>query len=140
MEATDRISEEFGRLVALGRGGVAKCAVAEQVVYYVVATRCEIDIDGFSSVYEQDLNPSEITILVDGLNAIDENELAAEFGRGFRLLKQNGFYEHLNWNQVSSDVKAEIDAIGDRVGDRLWSLDDKLARLLDDNGDRRTSK
>ena len=123
MEATDRISEEFGRLVALGRGGVAKCAVAEQVVYYVVATRCEIDIDGFSSVYEQDLNPSEITILVDGLNAIDENELAAEFGRGFRLLKQNGFYEHLNWNQVSSDVKAEIDAIGDRVGDRLWSLD-----------------
>jgi len=139
MDATDRISEEFGRLVALGRGGVAKCAAAEQVVYYVVATRCEIDIDGFSSVYEQHLNPSEITILVDGLKAIDENELAAEFGRGFGLLNQNGFYEHLNWNQVSSDVKAEIDVIGDRVGNRLWSLDDKLAMLLNENGDRRTS-
>jgi hypothetical protein len=41
MDATDRISEEFGRLAALGRGGVAKCAAAaaEQVGYYVVATR-----------------------------------------------------------------------------------------------------
>ena len=77
--------------------------------------------------------------MVDGLNAIDESKMAAEFGRGFELLKQNGFYEHMNWNQVSSDVKAEIDAIGDRVGDRLWSLDNKLATLLDENGDRRTS-
>jgi len=123
MHATDRIVEEFNRLVALGRGGVAKRPVAERIVYCVVATRCEIDIDGFASAYQQDLNPGELAILVDGLNRIGESELAGEFRRGFDLLKQDGFYEHMNWNEVSDSVKAEIEAIGERVGDRLWALD-----------------
>ncbi len=56
MDSRNRIVEEFDRLVALGRRGVASRPLAERVVYYVVATRCEIDIDGFASVYEQDLS------------------------------------------------------------------------------------
>ena len=139
MDATDRIVEEFNRLVALGRGGVAQRPAPEQIVYYVVATRCEIDIDGFVSVYEQDLDPAELAILVDGLNQIGETELAGEFHRGFDLLMQDGFYEHMNWNKVSESVKADIEAIGERVGDRLWALDKKLAALLDKAGGRRTS-
>jgi hypothetical protein len=87
MEVTDRIVEEFNRLVALGRGGVAQCSSAERVVCYVVATRCEIDIDGFASVYEQDLNPAELTILVNGLQQIGENVLADAFHSGLTLLK-----------------------------------------------------
>ena len=134
MDATDRIVEEFDRLVALGRDGVARRPAAERIVYYIVATRCEIDIDGFASVYEQDLNPAELAILVDGLTQIGETELAGEFHRGFVLLKQHGFYEHMNWNKVSDSVKAEIEAIGERVGHRLWALDQKLAALLDEAG------
>ncbi len=139
MDATDRIVEEFNRLVALGRDGVAKRPAADRIVYFVVATRCEIDIDGFASVYEQDLNPSELAILVEGLNQIGERELAREFRRGFDLLDADGFYEHMNWNKVSDSVKAEIEAIGKRVGDRLWDLDEKLAALLDDPTGRETS-
>src|SRR2546425_5062165 len=118
MDATDRIVKEFDRLVALGRHGVTARPLTEQIVYYVVATRCEIDIDGFASVYEQDLNPAELAILVDGLNQIGENELASEFRRGFDLLNADGFFEHMNWNKVSDSAKAEIDAIGVRLGDR----------------------
>jgi hypothetical protein len=119
MDAPDHIVEEFDRLAALGRTGVARRPAAERVVYYVVATRCEIDIDGFSSVYEQDLNAEELATLVDGLNQIDEKELAREFRLGFDLLKADGFYGHMNWDKVSDSVKAEIDAIGERIGDRL---------------------
>ena len=133
MDATDRIVEEFDRLVAMGRDGVAARPLGERVVYYVVATRCEIDIDGFASVYEQDLSPPELEVLINGLQRMGEAKLAAEFRHGFELLDSDGFYGHMNWNKVSPTVKAEIDAIGERVGPRLWDLDEKLAALLDDD-------
>jgi len=133
MDATDRIVEEIDRLVALGRDGVAARPLSEQIVYYVVATRCEIDIDGFASVYEQDVNPAELEVLINGLRRIGEAELAADFRRGLELLEMDGFYTHMNWNKVSLLVKAEIDAIGERVDQRLWDLDEKLAALLDDD-------
>jgi hypothetical protein len=131
MDATDRIVEEFDRLVAMGRDGVATRPLAERIVYYVVATRCEIDIDGFASVYEQDLNPAELDLLIAGLERIGEADIAAQFRRGFDLLKADGFYSHRDWNAVSPSVTEEIDAIGEWIGSRLWELDEKLAALLD---------
>jgi hypothetical protein len=139
MDATDRIVEEFNRQVALGRKAVASRPAAERIVYYVVATRSEIDINGFSSVYEQDLDAAELMILVDGLRRIGEEELASEFRRGFELLQADGFYGHMNWNKVSDTVETEIQAIGKRVGDRLWALDEKLAALLDNGAGPGTS-
>jgi hypothetical protein len=136
-DATNRIVEEFERLVALGRDGVVTRPLAERIVYYVVATRCEIDIDGFASVYEQALDAAEIKALIDGLERIGEAELAAEFRRGFELLESDGFYIHMNWNKVAPGVRADIDAIGERVGPRLWDLDEKLAALLDDEASAR---
>jgi hypothetical protein len=43
---------------------------------------------------------------------------------------------HLNWHRVSTAVKAEIQLIGKRVGDRLWDFDSKLAALLDSHRER----
>ena len=37
----------------------------------------------------------------------------------------------MNWSEVSTAVKAQINVIGERVGPRLWELDGKLASLLD---------
>jgi hypothetical protein len=119
----------------MGRRAVATRPKAERILYYVVATRCEIDIDGYDSVFEQDLDAAEVAFLVDGLKRIGETELASEFQRGFESLDADGFYGHLNWNNVSDSVKAEIVAIGQRVGDRLWGLDEKLAALLDDGAE-----
>lgn len=108
---------------------------ADKVVYYVVATRCEIDINGFSSIYEQGLNSHELALLVDGLNKLDEMDLARQFASGLQLLQSEGFYTHMNWDQVPAAVKVEIGVIGERVGDRLWSLDEKLASLLNGKTD-----
>jgi hypothetical protein len=133
MDAIHRIIEEFDRLVALGGDAVAARPLAERVIYYVVATRCEIDINGFVSVYEQLLTPAELEMLISGLQRIGEAELAAEFRRGFQLLESDGFYGHMSWKKVAPAVKAEIKAVGGRVGARLWDLDDKLASLLGDD-------
>jgi hypothetical protein len=131
MDPTDRIASEYDRLVAMGRDGVASCPQSERFVFCAVSTRCEIDINGFDSVFEQGLTADELLILIDGLNLIHEPHLALEFRRGFDLLDAQGFYQHLNWNHVAQEAKNEIDAIGDRVGDQLWQLDDKMAKLLD---------
>jgi hypothetical protein len=138
MDATDRVAEEFDRLVALGRDGLATRPLAERIVYHVVATRCESDINGFASVYEQDLKPAELEVLINGLQRIGEAELAAEFRRGYEALESDGFYRHMNWKKLSPAVKAEIDEIGKRVGPRLWDLDEKLAALLDDDTAEKT--
>lgn len=101
---------------------MASRPLAERIIYYVVATRCEIDMDGFASVYEQALNPAELEILINGLRRIGEPEISAEFRRGYELLKAEGFYDHLIWKKVSQTVQEEIEAIGKRIGDRLWRL------------------
>lgn len=129
MDATDRIAQIFDRLVQLGRNA-SELTMSERMVYYVVATRCEIDINGFASVYEQHLVPEEIKILIGGLERINERGLADEFQRGFDVLKSDGFYEHMNWNLVSDTVKSEIDMIGARIGNRLWDIDEKLTSLF----------
>lgn len=46
MDATDRVAAEFDRLVAMGRAGVALRPITERYLYYIVATRCDIDIAG----------------------------------------------------------------------------------------------
>lgn len=132
MDATDRIAEEFDRLNALSPSRLAKRSVAEQVVRHVVATRCEIDMGGFASVYEQLLARAEFEVLIAGLERMREKRLATQFRRGVALLEADGFYDHKDWKKVSAKVRKQIDAIGERVGSRLWDVDGKLAKLLDD--------
>lgn len=137
MDAVDRVAKEFEQLVALGPSGIAKRSSRDRFIYYVVAARCSIDIGGFPSVYEQLLSAADLATIIDGLNQIAENDLASEFRRGFELLDTDGFYAHRNWQKVSDSVKTEINAIGERIGDRLWDLDEKLAALLDGEAEPR---
>ncbi len=69
MDSTTRIITEFDRLLNLGRDSIASRPIAEQVVYYVVAARCEIDINGFASLYEQLLKRAELDVLHDNKSA-----------------------------------------------------------------------
>lgn len=131
MDASDRITDEYNRMVAMGRTHVADLSYAERIVCVVVMTRCEIDMEGFESVYEQALNASEVSILIDGLTGLGEEKLASEFARGYQLLRQEGFYDHLTWYKISLSTQSEIVEIGRRIGDQLWDLDEKLVALLD---------
>jgi hypothetical protein len=131
MDATQRIIEEFDRLVALGRDAVAARPLAERILFYVVVARCEKDMAGFSSIFLQALTAGQLAELVEGLRTLDEPRLASAFASGLEALTAHGFYVHQDWNRVSAGVKAQIEAIGDSIGDEFWDLDEKLVALLD---------
>lgn len=131
MDATDRIVEEFNRLVALGRVGVRRRPLPEQFVYYIVAVRCEIDMNGFADVFTQCLNADEVGIFLSALDALKARPLADEFRRAFESIQRGGFYDHGDWERLSPTTVTELDAIQERVGDQLWELDGKLLALLE---------
>lgn len=115
MTPADRIAKEFERLSPLGRDGMKSCTFGERMVFDVVSIRCGIDIDGFASAYQQDLTAADLAAFVDGLNRIEEHELAGAFQRGYDLLAKEKFYEDLDWGKVSDSTVAEIESIGETV-------------------------
>ena len=131
VNASERIIEEFDRLIKLGRAKISSRPYAEQVLFLVVVSRCEADMAGFSSVFNQALTHSELRILIDGFRQLGKEKLALEFERGLNALEKEGFYKHLNWNKVQQSTRDLIEEIGDRVGSELWDLDEKLVELLD---------
>jgi hypothetical protein len=135
MDASERIADEFDRLNEMEPKRLRKCSFAERAIYWIVATRCEIDTNGFSSVYEQLLGEEEGGIVVEGLRRLGEKRIAGQFERGIELLRAAGFYHHRKWRSVPQNVREKIERIEDVVGDRLWDLDAKLVRMLDEKND-----
>ncbi len=60
MDAKERVTEVFDRLVNLDPVQREQTSRAEQVLFYIVAVGCEIDICGFSCVFEQLLQEKEL--------------------------------------------------------------------------------
>jgi hypothetical protein len=131
MDAFDRINEVWNYLLSLGHEQVWSRPFAEQIVYVVYSARCEKDICGFSCIFEQLFGPRELKVLIEGLRKLGEAQLAEDFALGFDLLRRDGLYRHRDWRRVSASVKAQIDEIGDRIGNQLWTLDEKMVALLD---------
>ena len=131
MDATERIAIEFDRLNKLGRTVLVSRPKAERIVCYVVSARCAIDIGGFAVVYEQEFSKGEIEFLIDSFECIAEYDLANHFRHCHNLLNKDGLYEHMDWNRVSNVVKDKLETTGTQIGEQLWALDDKLAKLLD---------
>lgn len=65
------------------------------------------------------MSPAEISVLLDGLLALDENALAGALSRARAEFEAGG--------GVSEETDEEI-------GERLWELDEKLVALLDAEG------
>jgi hypothetical protein len=131
MDATDRIVQEFNRLLAIGQEQMPSRSFAERSVYYIVAARCEKDMEGFESIYSQAFSEAELVILIEGLRAVGEEKMASGFAQGLKLLRQDGFLGHGDWRKVSEDVRRKLQKIGEGIGDRLWDLDAKMIMLLD---------
>jgi len=107
----------------------------EQVLWYVVAIRCERDINGIESVFDQLLNEHELLFLTDALVALGEPELAEAFQRAHLALHRVAFYRHpdamcLDYGDALASEMRVVDAVLDAESG-LWGLDEKLARLTD---------
>jgi hypothetical protein len=105
----------------------------EQVVFYVVATRCEIDINGFASVFEQLLTATEARFLVRALNEIGASDLASCFQEAITEMEAAGFeLGNDRMANYSTDLDSRIESIGQKVqqDERMWQLDPKLCQLF----------
>jgi hypothetical protein len=125
MDPSDRIAEEFNRLIES-----RPKTYAEQLVFIVVVARCEIDMSGFLSVFEQALDHEEVLALIAGLRKLDAQGLAEEFSTALALLETADFYPDRDIRKLSSSARDQVADIQGRIGNRLWELDAKLVALL----------
>jgi len=108
----------------------------DQVIYYVISTRCEMDINGFEAVFDQLLTETELLFLIQSLHDLGVPNLENAFERAHSRLQAAGFFEDgimvcdLENTEDSkagflNDIEEEI-----RQDDALWKLDDVLLRLI----------
>lgn len=124
MDAADRISEAFDRLITIPVDQRANLPISERLVFYVVAARCEIDIGGFASLCNA-FSADEFDFLVEGLRRLGENDVVNAL---------NSATKQLNEARIATqraEIENSLEVIGQQVSSRLWELDEKLTALLD---------
>ncbi|QDU93905.1 DMP19 family protein [Lignipirellula cremea] len=109
----------------------------DQIIYYVISTRCEMDMNGFDSVFDQLLTENELRLLVDALNELGAGTLAESFNQAHSRLRDAGFFgdDSMMVSDLDNDDFGFLDDIEDdiRKNDSLWDLDDRLAELIPTN-------
>ncbi len=106
---------------------------AERLIYYVVAVRCEMDMNGFESVFDQLLTKAELEYFTGVMGELEESELALAFQDARILLDDAGFFDQpaSATYDLPQLVRDRLEQVEDRVRleERLWELDSKLAAL-----------
>jgi len=107
---------------------------AERVIYYIVAVRCEMDMNGFESVFDQLLSRNELETFVGFLAELDERDLALAFRDARELLDQVRFFDQptVATYDLPQMIQRALEKIEERVRktERLWALDTKMATLI----------
>ncbi len=139
MDASIAVAEYFNAVIAQCNrnpsGRPHNLPWHDQIIYYVVSTRCEMDMNGFDSVFDQLLTENELGLLVEALNDLRLPQLAASFDDARSRLRNAGFFDD-DSIMVSDLENDEIEFLADieeviRSNDSLWNLDDRLAALID---------
>lgn len=138
MHAAEKVADYFTLLVercnreSTCLASFAKC---DRTIFYIVATRCEIDINGFASVFHQLLSAEEVEFLINSLRELGAGQLAELFERALGRLKEAGFYEN-EGGSIEDFRSHEFDLFLESieqellVNNDLWDLDDRLATLI----------
>jgi len=107
----------------------------DRIIFYVISVRCEIDINGLESVFDQLLSERELSFLIDALNELENPGLAKIFSEAHTRLKESGFYT--DTEKSVSDLTPEsesglLDDLEERLqkNDELWELDEKLSSMM----------
>lgn len=115
-------------------GKPSRLSSHERVIYYVVSTRCEMDMNGFGSVFDQLLTEDELVFLIQSLEELGETGLKDSFQAAHEFLTELGFFEKsaLMTYDLPENQQATLEMIEDRLRaeERLWELDEKLLGLI----------
>lgn len=128
-----RLTDYYDHLARTHTTSETRWSHNDLVIWFVIGARCEMDMGGFHSVFDQFLQSDDLDFLIDALRALDEPELADAFDRIRTVLHEVDFYgREVDCYELPpatlKKLKDEEAVI--RRGDRLWELDDKLTKLL----------
>ena len=135
------VAERFDRIVAdmaaKGLGRPDGLAENDRTIYYIVSTRCEMDMGGFNSVFDQLLTERELVYLINCLQRMHATSLADGFSRAHDALRavqffdDNGDADKMVSDFDRADGTGLLDAIESEIreGQELWILDNALAIL-----------
>ena len=138
MDASTRVAAYFEDLIercnSSGAGRPTSLPLYDQYIFYVISTRCEMDMGGFESVFDQLLEESEIAILIAALNKLGNTTLADAFSTARGRLADAGFFadEEMMVCDLATANGGFLDDIEETVRESnlMWDLDDSLATLL----------
>ena len=109
----------------------------DQIIFYVISTRCEMDMNGFDSIFDQLLTEHELRLLIDALHELGADELAESFRQAHARLEDAGFFadDSMTVSDLDNDKSGFLDDIEAdiREHDSLWDLDERLVELIPTN-------
>lgn len=129
----DRLTDYYDHLARTHATNEARWSHNDLVIWFVISTRCEMDMEGFESVFDQLLQKDDLDFLIDALRELDEPALADAFDQARTVLREADFYgRQLECHQLPPAVRSKLKKLEAviRRGGRLWELDDKLTKLL----------
>lgn len=140
MDAPAKVAAYFEDLIERrnrsDKGRPTSLPLHDQYIFYVLSTRCGMDINGFESVFDQLLEESEIKILITALNELGCKTMADAFSAARHRLADAGFFddEEMMVCDLATDNGGFLDDIEEKVrsSNLMWQLDDALAKLLPD--------
>ena len=132
------IADKFNELVEkwTSQDRISTFTRAERVVWLIVTIRCAIDMDGFSSVFDQALSRNELVELIGCLNEIGMNKISELLWRAITLLDTNNFYaqdrDFITDYYLTQQHIDELEIIGEIITKNrvLWKIDDKLVAMF----------
>jgi hypothetical protein len=138
MSPSKYIADRFEKILETVRenGGNAQLLPDyDRAIFHLICIRCEIDINGFESVFDQLLTEDDLLFSIEALAKIESYELAGSFRQVHIQLRSIGFYEDPT---ISLDEHRLPDGSGmlDKyeatiVKDQeLWEIDAKLLELI----------
>lgn len=138
MDAVDYMAARFNKIISeVNQAGGRPNMLPEydRAIFHLLSIRCEIDVNGFDSVFDQLLTENELLFSVGVLELLEFNTLAAAFRRAHSILREKGFYDQCSrtvdeYNLPDgSGILATIEqTVADDGG--LWMLDGKLIEMI----------
>src|SRR4051794_11524929 len=94
MTPADKIvADKFDELVHRTRSDLSNFTKAERMVWFIVIIRCDIDQDGFTSIFEQSLTRAQMTEAIGYIKELGLADIASLLEQALRLLDANGIYD-----------------------------------------------
>jgi hypothetical protein len=107
----------------------------DRIIYYIISTRCEMDMNGFDSVFDQLLSEEELAFLIEALKELDASRLAELFELAQSRLESAGFFAEESLMVLDLEGEGDKGLLDDieeaiRDNDALWELDNRLVQLI----------